>query len=626
MNLPPRAYLAISTAVALTFASSARADDAGAVDARSTQHECAGCHERAVPSATFARSAHKDLACTACHTRDASRPPPSGPNACVASFLKTDQTRCAKCHETQAKEHAGSVHNGERLPIDCATCHADIHAVEVKKLDKLAIDDTCLGCHSRQRSYVESVHYEALKKGQQAAPSCTDCHGLHAISKVDNDAKGRDFHTRACLKCHTDSELMSKSHVTPIAGETFFRSFHGKNVELGYPELVAGCADCHGSHDVHKADDPRSSVNAKNVVETCRQCHTSAGPSFAKYIPHAEDTDRAKYPALYWTRLGMTGLLVGTFLFFWVHSMLWAFRSFVERHRQRVAGAVERHGDAAHARKAYRRFETKHIVMHFVVIVSFLTLAVTGLPLKFSDVGWGKALMSALGGAHRAQMIHHTAAVVTFGYFVVALAMSARFLTSTRPAGTSVLKRLFGPESLFPNRRDLRDVAAMFRWFVGRGPKPTFDRWTYWEKFDFMAVFWGMFAIGLSGLMLWFPAFFSRFVPGWAFNIATIVHSDEALLATGFIFTVHFFNTHLRPEKFPMDTVIFDGRITHEEMVEERADQLRRYEEEGRTESLASTNPPSLAWAIAVRLFGFTAVAVGLSLAVVMVYALIRGH
>ena len=612
MNPPHRAPLALLVAAALgVFASPALAADP----------DCLTCHAKKVPAEAFGRSVHKDLACTACHTADATRPKPEGPNACVASFPKPDKTTCARCHEVQAKEHTGSVHDGARLPVGCATCHADIHTIQAKKLDKLAIDDTCLGCHSRQASYLDSVHHEALAKGRNDAATCTDCHGLHAIAKVDNDAQGRELHTRACLKCHDDHALMTKNDVTPVAGETYFRSFHGKNVQLGYPERVAGCADCHGSHEIRRAKDERSSVNEKNLTDTCRQCHPSAGPGFASYIPHAEDHDRAKYPALYWTRIAMTGLLVGTFAFFWVHSALWAFRSWVERQRKGPEDAPH----AAPKGKAYRRFETKHILLHLVVIASFLTLSLTGLPLKFSDVAWGKMLMHLLGGAHRAQVIHHTAAVVTFGYFVIALAMSAKFLVANRAAGQSVLGRLFGPESLFPNRRDLRDVAAMFRWFVGRGPKPTFDRWTYWEKFDFMAVFWGMFAIGSSGLMLWFPVFFSCVVPGWMFNVATIVHSDEALLATGFIFTVHFFNTHLRPEKFPMDTVIFDGRITHEEMVDERADQLRRYEAEGRTEELLAGKPPSLAWALAVRVFGFVAVVIGLSLAAVMVYALIVG-
>src|SRR6266498_1848979 len=91
-----------------------------------------------------------------------------------------------------------------------------------------------------------------------------------------------------------------------------------------------------------------------------------------------------------------------------------------------------------------------------------------------------------------------------------------------------------------------------------------------WEKFDYFAVFWGIFAIGLSGLIMWFPELFTRFFPGWIINIALIVHSDEALLAAGFIFTIHFFNTHFRLEKFPMDTVIFSGRISKTEMLHER--------------------------------------------------------
>jgi hypothetical protein len=69
---------------------------------------------------------------------------------------------------------------------------------------------------------------------------------------------------------------------------------------------------------------------------------------------------------------------------------------------------------------------------------------------------------------------------------------------------------------------------------------------------------------------MWFPKFFTQFLPGWIINIALVVHSDEALLAAGFIFTFHFFNTHFRIEKFPMDTVIFSGRISKTELLHER--------------------------------------------------------
>ena len=188
-----------------------------------------------------------------------------------------------------------------------------------------------------------------------------------------------------------------------------------------------------------------------------------------------------------------------------------------------------------------------------------------------------------------------------------------------------LFRSLFGPDSLFPNLKDLRDIKAMFKWFFFKGPKPIFDRWTYWEKFDFMAVFWGVAIIGSSGLILWAPEFFGKFMPGWVFNIATIVHSDEALLAVGFIFTIHFFNTHLRAEKFPMDFVIFNGQITEEEMIEERGDQLKRYQEEGRLEEFEAEKPGNLFLEIILRLFGFFAVLTGTILTLLILYTFFKG-
>ena len=143
---------------------------------------------------------------------------------------------------------------------------------------------------------------------------------------------------------------------------------------------------------------------------------------------------------------------------------------------------------------------------------------------------------------------------------------------------------------MVPTWQDWKDFVAHNKWFFGKGEKPTFDRWTYWEKFDYFAVFWGVAIIGSSGLILWYPAFFTRFMSGWAINIAQIIHSDEALLAAGFIFSIHFFNTHFRIEKFPMDTVIFTGRIPEHELKNERAIEYARLVREGR---LAAEEAPA---------------------------------
>src|ERR1035438_271230 len=179
---------------------------------------------------------------------------------------------------------------------------------------------------------------------------------------------------------------------------------------------------------------------------------------------------------------------------------------------------------------------------------------------------------------------------------------------------------ILGPSSLVPNRRDLTELIATLKWFVGLGERPAYGRWTYWEKFDYFAVFWGIAIIGSTGLTLWFPVFFTRFIPGSFLNVATIVHSDEALLATGFIFTVHFFNTHLRPEKFPMDVVVFTGQMP---LAELRRDKPMEYEEWVRKgelkRHLAEPHP-----AIVVKLirgFAWVALSIGFSLVIGIIYA-----
>jgi cytochrome b subunit of formate dehydrogenase len=163
------------------------------------------------------------------------------------------------------------------------------------------------------------------------------------------------------------------------------------------------------------------------------------------------------------------------------------------------------------------------------------------------------------------------------------------------------------------------------KWFVGRGERPAYGRWTYWEKFDYFAVFWGIAVIGSTGLTLWFPVFFTRFLPGWFLNVATIIHSDEALLATGFIFTVHFFNTHLRPEKFPMDITVFTGRMPLEEL---ERDKPREYEElvaAGKLEEkMEEAYQPIVTQTI--RAFAWAALAVGFSIVLWIIYAMLFAY
>ena len=221
-----------------------------------------------------------------------------------------------------------------------------------------------------------------------------------------------------------------------------------------------------------------------------------------------------------------------------------------------------------------------------------------------------------------AGLIHRFCALLTFTYFGLHLFDLGRKKTAS---GKSWRQFVLGPESMMFNRRDWKEFTASLKWFMHKGKRPDYGRWTYWAKFDYFAVFWGVAVIGTTGLILWFPALFTRFLPGWAVNVATTIHSDEALLAVCFIFSVHFFNTHFRPEKFPIDTVIFTGGMPLEEF---KADRPREYEqlvESGELEKHLMPAPVPLAVKMWRRL-GFTALEIGLALIGLILYAMIFAY
>ena len=596
----------------LAVASSATAEQGMAIDPAT----CLGCHSNKISAAAFAASVHGRNACTSCHIEitDLARH--------MRGETKIAKVNCARCHKKETSEHYASVH--AQKDVRCADCHTDIHTHNYWKKDKRKVIAKCIQCHDKEAGYQKSIHGKGVAGGNQDSAACNDCHNLHDIKKLGADTEHREFHSKVCMKCHADEKMMKRNNVPTVAVESYLESYHGKNYRLGYPQKVAGCSDCHTAHGVLPAKDPASSVNPANLVKTCAQCHPKASSLFAKYYAHGEHNDREKYPILFYTFIAMTGLLVSTFAVFWIHTLLWMFRGFIEN-REIIAALHEGHVEHVipDGHKQYRRFQRRHIFMHLLVIISFLGLSLTGLPLKFSDQLWAKMLMNLYGGAPNAALIHRCCAGITFVYFAMAIGLSIHFLFIRQDLKGNFFQRLFGPDSLMPNLRDIKDVTGMVRWFLFKGPKPTFERWTYWEKFDFIAVFWGMFAIGGSGLMLWFPEVFGAFLPGWMFNVATIVHSDEALLATGFIFSVHFFNTHGRPEKFPMDFVIFNGQISKHEFLEERGDQWKRYEEEGITDTFVAKKTSGIAYDFLLKGFGFLALFIGITLLFLMIYAFI---
>ncbi len=226
--------------------------------------------------------------------------------------------------------------------------------------------------------------------------------------------------------------------------------------------------------------------------------------------------------------------------------------------------------------------------MHAVLFSTFLGLAGTGLPLRFSQSYWARKFASGVGGFGAILFFHKLCAVVLTLAFLIHREghLPARHLASRA-------WNLLGTDSMVANFKDAKDLLGHMRWFVGLGPRPQFDRYAYWEKFDYWAVFWGMIVIGFSGYAMWFAPFFAHFLPGWALNAVLVIHSEEGLLAILFIFSIHFVNTHLRPGSFPMDMVIFTGVESEEEFRHKRPLEYARLVEEGKLEQKLGEKPGS---------------------------------
>jgi cytochrome b subunit of formate dehydrogenase len=573
---------------------------------------CLGCHVKQIDKETFAESVHGAESCIGCHYYI------TDVNAHVEAMQKkgigiqTQPVKCQRCHDEETLEFNPSVHSLNE--VQCTDCHANVHEIAAWKGEKKRVIQTCETCHPDE-GYSESIHGKATLAGNPDAPDCTDCHGynksLHNIPILRGTAL-KKFHTEACERCHADQAMMKRNKIFPIATETYYESYHGKIAKLGYPKLVAGCSDCHGPHEILPPSNPKSSISPGHLVETCKKCHLHSDTNFVKFDPHA-NYKNPREPLFYWTFFFMHTLLASVFGAFWLHTFLWWRKDFWEQRRLRAKGIFfPRHLSLDEEGQIYRRFTAFDITVHAAIMVSFMGLVLTGLPLELSGVPWGRSLIHILGGSPTRGVTHRICAIIVFSTFGSIVVYIFYFLFFKKmPGNPNPLKRLFGPDSLFPRWRDVKDIIGMFRWFFDRGPMPRFDRWTYWEKFDFLAVFWGMLTIGFSGLILWFRGFFSIFLPGWILNMATIVHSDEAFLAAGFIFTVHFFNNHFRPSNFPINTVIFTGRLPKYKFWEERAGLYERMVAEGTLEN-SRDKYPSAALDLFSEIFGFAMLGTGL--------------
>jgi len=371
----------------------------------------AGSPSLYVDSEEFFDSAHQSTTCIQCHT--GATPSHTRPcdtvtarvdcAICHAEIVSTYQTSthgvlaergdpgapiCNDCHGTHGvrfKREVGSPTHVRNVPDLCGRCHGDggvadlrrdhdgpsmvenyKHSIHGKALSAsgLIVSATCTDCHTAHRVlppddinstispvnitstcahchegifevFQHSIHFTGEAKDGHALPLCNDCHSSHEILRTD--ASGFMLHiVETCGRCHERDT------------DAYFQTYHGKVFHLGYTE-TAKCQDCHGAHNILPPIDVYSTLSHDNIVATCAQCHKQAHRQFAGYLTHATHHDRDKYPFIFWTWLFMTALLVGTFVFFGIHTLLWLPRSFQAMKHARQVAAAELPGDEARA-------------------------------------------------------------------------------------------------------------------------------------------------------------------------------------------------------------------------------------------------------------------------------------
>ncbi|MDP2643614.1 MAG: cytochrome b/b6 domain-containing protein [Desulfobacterales bacterium] len=362
------------------------------------------------------------------------------------------------------------------------------------------------------------------------------------------------------------------------------------------------CAQCHGGGTIAGINHYYSKMNVnRRHSAVCAKCHEGASNSYATFVVHAPSpaamTTRQSFPMLFYAFWVIIAVAVGTFAVFLPHTLLWGVRDYM---------TTPRHGPQD--RRRIKRFSLPQRLFHFLLMLSFMTLAATGFSRMFIETPWGKFLAYFFGGYQGAIAVHKWVGLFMLALFGVHLVYVLSKIDWRR-----FPKSLMGPDSLLLQWPDLRLAFQHLGWLFGRSGHPRFDRWGYWEKFDYWAVLWGTIVLGGTGLVMAYSLSLTSLIPGWTLNVALWLHRIEAMLAMAHVFIIHFFIAHMRRHTFPMDRAMFEGTVDLDGARHEKPAWIARLEQEGTLEAnLAPQTNKKLR--LLYYLIGFGAVGFGLFL------------
>ena len=531
--------------------------------------KCAQCHADEVKE--FKQSIHGKAAasgdpdapnCISCH--GPIHQILSSSDAASRVTKKNLPDTCASCHSNQQflsrhnipfarpvelyrqSVHGRAVADGDGAAATCSDCHGS-HGIlpsqdARSKINHFNIPATCGQCHTDiAKTYLASVHGQAMKNGVSGAPVCVDCHGEHLIlapKEQGSLVNASRVSMATCGRCHNDERLALRYNLPTDRVPSFADSYHGLAMRGG-SQSVANCASCHGVHNIFPSKDARSTVNAANLAKTCGNCHAGAGDHFVIGPVHVRISTGPAHPVVKWIRWTYLALIPLTLGFMIVHNLLDFFAKLMRRQARHESGAK------------VSRMNLNFRIAHAGVILSFPTLVYTGFALRYPEAWWARPMLLLEGHFAFRGAVHRTAAVVLVVatlYHVIHLVINKR-------------DRLF-LKAMLPELKDATDLLRVFSYNLGlRKTEPSFAKFNYAEKMEYWAFMWGTLVMTVSGALLWFNNFTLRHFPKWVSDAATAVHYYEALLATFSILIWHFYMVIFDPLVYPMDTAWLDGKV-----------------------------------------------------------------
>ncbi len=550
---------------------------------------CANCH--ADEQAAYSRSFHgkaveggnnKAATCVDCHGSPHELLPASDPKSKVhhtnipgtcgachsQKFVMQDSGQSAQMVASyELSVHGHAVAAGSEKAAVCTDCHGTHEILDAKDakspIFKFNVPTTCGQCHDQiSKEYKQSIHGQAVAKGNWQAPVCTDCHGIHSIkahTDPNSPVSAQNVGPATCARCHEGMRLSQEFGMEGRRETTYLASYHGL-ASRGGSQVVANCASCHGTHSIFPSSDPRSTINRANLVRTCGQCHPGVTEKFTAAKVHVDAPLSADMgsKAVRWIRrfyLSMIFAVIGGML---LHNfIIWRFKVAARR--------KEQHSFVI-------RMPLRFRLQHATLLTSFIVLVLTGFALKFPD-SWFASMLSL--GESRRHLLHRIAAVVLMG-----VSTYHSFDIAFSKAGRKLVV------DLFPTIDDARGAWQNICYYLGLASrKPEFARFNYAEKAEYWALVWGMIVMAVTGIMLWAKVLVGNHLPRWWLDVATAIHFYEAVLATLAIIVWHFYQVFFDPDVYPMNWAWWDGKMT-----------LHHYQDEhGLDVAMIAGNPAEIA-------------------------------